>query len=64
MAMYKEKDRYQIISEIVDFISCNNINSFRTLIEYSRLNNSTWYNYLVNDSAYLIKCIIKERRTH
>lgn len=52
--------RYEIISEMIDFINENDIHTFRDLMEYARFaHHDDWFRSLCDDSAYIISMYIK-----
>lgn len=55
-----KSERYQIISEMIDFINQNDIHSFRELMDYSRYaGKEEWFRALCDDSAYIMSMYIK-----
>lgn len=56
-------DRYNYISEMIDFIETNNVNEFFQFMLYCKNENQEWFKALC-DSSYVIREYIKSRRNY
>lgn len=54
-------DKMSCITEMVDFINENDIDSFYELVNHSRNFHSEWFDCLMNSGSYFIKEYIKSR---
>lgn len=54
--------RYQIISEMIDFIDENNIVEYRDLVRYAKFNEQDWFFLLCDSCTYFISAYIKSCR--
>lgn len=54
--------RYEIISEMVDFIDENNIVEYRDLVRYAKSNQVEWFYLLCDSATYFISSYIKSCR--
>lgn len=56
-------DKYNYISEMIDFIETNNVNEFFQFMLYCKNENQEWFKALC-DSSYVIREYIKSRRNY
>lgn len=54
-------DKYAAISDMLDYIDSENINSYFLLLDYSRKNRQDWFRVLCDSGSYVIKEAIKSR---
>lgn len=54
-------DKYEVLSEIFDFIEKYNIRSYSTLVLYARHKNQKWFHVLCDSSTLLLSEYIKSR---
>lgn len=52
-------DKYRAISEMMDFIRCQDIRSFAAMFDYCRENNEEWFRSLCDSCSYVIREYIK-----
>lgn len=52
-------DRTNCLRQMIDYIRENQVTCFASLVDYAGLNNSMWFDCLINSGSYFIKEYIK-----
>lgn len=54
-------DKYQMLSEIIDFCSANDVMNYADLLEWSRSNRFEWFKALCDGGTFIVKEYMKSR---
>lgn len=55
-------NKYKVISEMIDFVSANNIFYYSDLCDYARINEPQWFRVLCDNGSYMLKEYIKSNK--
>jgi hypothetical protein len=57
-------DKYQAISDIMDFVDDNGITSYRDLLQYCRVHRKDWFRCLCDNGTYVVLEYLKSAEWH